>query len=296
MNLGIKPGAARCAAGAPASPQAGRPRLAAGPARVNQAAFTMVEIALCLAVIGFALLAVIGVLPLGMQVQRENREETIINQDASVWLDALRSGARGYDDLTNYVDEITITTTSYLTGSSNQVRYTATQPSGSGITNGFRIIGLLSTPKYMYADLARQIVATNNHVVAYVRAMSGAASEKAPQTNASVRDLAFRYRLVSEIVPFAKWDTNWVAFNVPGLPPEEVRARSNLWQVARNLNGNLRDVRLVFRWPLLPNGDVGLGRQVFRTVVGGALTNQVAYRTPLYFFMEPRRYGQVNQP
>jgi hypothetical protein len=45
-------------------------------------AFTMVEIAISLAVIGFALVAIIGVLPRGLRVQRENREETIINQDA----------------------------------------------------------------------------------------------------------------------------------------------------------------------------------------------------------------------
>ena len=38
-------------------------------------AFTMIEIAICLAIIGIALVAIIGVLPLGMNVQRDNREE-----------------------------------------------------------------------------------------------------------------------------------------------------------------------------------------------------------------------------
>ena len=52
----------------------------------NAAAFTMIEIAICLAIIGFALVAIIGVLPLGMNTQRDNREETIINQDATVLL------------------------------------------------------------------------------------------------------------------------------------------------------------------------------------------------------------------
>src|SRR5205823_13848329 len=47
-------------------------------------AFTMIEIAISLAVIGFALVAIIGILPTGMNVQKENREETIIGQDASV--------------------------------------------------------------------------------------------------------------------------------------------------------------------------------------------------------------------
>src|SRR5665647_1612048 len=58
--------------------------------RPSECAFTMVEIAICLAIIGFALVAIIGVLPLGMNTQRDNREETIINQDATVLLEAVR--------------------------------------------------------------------------------------------------------------------------------------------------------------------------------------------------------------
>ena len=82
-----------------------------------QAAFTMVEIALCLAIIGFALVAIIGVLPTGLNVQKENREETIINQEAAVWMDAIRNGAQGYDDLTNQVIAITNYVWSYtMTG------------------------------------------------------------------------------------------------------------------------------------------------------------------------------------
>src|SRR3974390_3555060 len=75
----------------------------------STAAFTMIEIAITLAVIGFALAAIVGVLPLGMKVQKQNREETIINQDVTVLMDAIRSGAMGLDDLTNYVLAITNT-------------------------------------------------------------------------------------------------------------------------------------------------------------------------------------------
>src|SRR6478609_7015064 len=73
----------------------------------GQAAFTMIEIALCLAIIGFALVAIIGVLPTGMGVQKDNREETVINQEAATWMDILRSGSQGHDDLTNYLVGIT---------------------------------------------------------------------------------------------------------------------------------------------------------------------------------------------
>ena len=63
--------------------------------------------ALCLAVIGFALVAIIGVLPFGMNVQKDNRQETIVNQDATIFMNAIRNGERGFDDLTNYVMAIT---------------------------------------------------------------------------------------------------------------------------------------------------------------------------------------------
>src|SRR5216117_4364275 len=72
------------------------------------AAFTMVEIAISLGVIAIALVAIIGVLPTGVRVQRDNREDTIINQEGLLWLEAIRSGSRGLDYLTNYVDTITI--------------------------------------------------------------------------------------------------------------------------------------------------------------------------------------------
>ena len=44
------------------------------------AAFTMVEIAICLAIIGIALVGIIGVLPYGMNTQRDTREETQIGR------------------------------------------------------------------------------------------------------------------------------------------------------------------------------------------------------------------------
>src|SRR5438552_17970166 len=75
--------------------------------RRNTAAFTMVEIALCLGVIAIALVAIIGVLPTGVRVQRDNREDTIINQEGLFLLEAIRSGSRGLDYLTNYFDTIT---------------------------------------------------------------------------------------------------------------------------------------------------------------------------------------------
>jgi type II secretory pathway pseudopilin PulG len=60
----------------------------------SEAAFTMAEIAIALGVIAFALVAIIGILPVGLQTQRDNREETIVVEDARVLIEAIRNGPR----------------------------------------------------------------------------------------------------------------------------------------------------------------------------------------------------------
>ena len=270
--------------------------------RRRQAAFTMIEIAISLAVIGFALVAIIGILPTGMNVQKENREQTVINQDFSVLIDAIRSGARGFDDLTNYVVAITNYVTelnalgkpinSWVNG---HTYFDSSTVPKFPITNGFRIVGLLSTPRITADPLAAGKSAggyLSNYVVAFVRSMSGVANEKYPQTNASVQDLALSYRLVTEVLSHNDYDTNWIRYNISGLASNELVLRSNYWMFAKNVETNLHDVRMIFRWPLLRNGDAGPGRQVFRTMIGGNLlaTNDSGF--PIYFF-EPRNYAKA---
>ena len=265
-------------------------------------AFTMIEIAISLAIIGFALVAIIGVLPIGMNVQKDNREETIINQDATVLMDTIRSGAQGLDDLTNYVLAITNTVFSYQypiikpPTYIGTYGYTRTNSSGMALqyplTNGFRIVGLLSTPKYVFwGPVGRSSVIGyySNHVVAYVRSMSGDAYEKYPQSNPDVQDLGFSYRMTSEVVPYGTnyYDPSWTALD------------TNYLKVVNNLNANLHDVRLTFRWPLRSNGQLGQGGQAFRTLAGGFLqeTNEPSpglhppWPSPYdLYFVQPRTY------
>src|SRR5256885_6224387 len=119
-------------------------------ARGRNAAFTMVEIALCLGVIAIALVAIIGVLPTGVRVQRDNREDTIINAEGMLWLEAIRSGSRGLDYLTNFVDTIT------LSNLNNRTTKVYTRPDlrailgyAGDLTNGHQIVGLLTIPTYL---------------------------------------------------------------------------------------------------------------------------------------------------
>lgn len=288
-------------------------------------AFTMIEIAISLAVIAFALVAIIGVLPTGMSVQRENREETIINQDATLWLGAIRNGERGLDDLTNYVIAITNYVRTYtLRGPAPpQAPYWYTYTNSSltpefALTNGARIIGLLSTPKYTWEPPSAKGLPGNmvsNHVVAVVRSMSGPAGEKAPQTNASVQELALSYKLIADVVPF--FGTNTIDpvstnFNDPAIlnPTNfpELERRKDMYALARNIEANTYQLRLTFRWPVLASGAAGNGRQVFRSQVSGELLPyiepdylSVATNDPprldltLYFF-QPRTFVRIPRP
>lgn len=277
-----------------------------GSTRSNAAsAFTMVEIALCLAIVGFALVAIIGVLPAGLNVQRENREYTILNQDSTVWLDAIRAGGRTNqfgkfdqfgmsDELTNYVDRIVVS--NYLwTFDATSSNFIAGRPIVGErvfdtyttvlITNGARIIGLLSTPKIVPVDGSHF---ESNYVIAYCRAISGTAAEKPGQANADVRDLGFTYRMVVDVTPVGSIDPDGVMTSLAD----------------RIMKTNLADVRLMFRWPVkesfktaltLDRPLAGNNKLVFRTQVSGRIRSYPLDSTrpkiPFYF-VQPGDYYQ----
>src|ERR1041385_3704243 len=96
-------------------------------------AFTMVEIAISLGVIAIALVAILGVLPTGVRVQRDNREDTILNQEGVFWVEAIRSGSKGLDYLTNFVDIITISNSSGMSNFYNPAGPVPSVPSSFGV-------------------------------------------------------------------------------------------------------------------------------------------------------------------
>jgi type II secretory pathway pseudopilin PulG len=265
-------------------------------------AFTMIEIALCLGIIAFALVAIIGVLPTGMKVQRENREETIINQDATYILEAIRSGSKGLDELTNYVESITIEsgpihpsywaeeilgTSSFLAASPRRtVVYTnnVRNPGNSiPLTNGQHIVSLLSTPKIEW--LADGVA--GNIVRARVRAISGVASEKRPfeiRTDSSqmMDEMAFRYEIISEVVPFARdAEARQMQRGPDGVPLQPA--------MGFNLSRSLHEFRLTFRWPVHQRG-VGNSRKTFRTLVSGELVPVYTSSTPYLYRLQPHSF------
>jgi type II secretory pathway pseudopilin PulG len=232
--------------------------------------FTMIEVALALGIIGFALVAIIGVLPSGMKVQRENREDTIVNQDASYLMEAIRSGAQGLDDLTNYVESITIKRGAQITIYTNNW---VNPQGGVPLTSGLQIVSLLSTPKLERLPNGNYQF---NSVTARLRAISGSAIEK----GRGMTDFAFRYQLTAEVMPV----TNAPPF-VNLSMPELVRSV--------DLAQNLYDVRLQLRWPLFQTGNtwkVGRYRRIVRSLVSGELlpiyTNSLPYR----YLFQPNTY------
>jgi type II secretory pathway pseudopilin PulG len=253
----------------------------------------MVEIAISLAVIGIALVSIIGVLPIGMHTQRDNREETLVNQDATVLLEAIRSGARGLDDLTNYVYAITNFGGQYVNG----VLTLFPPPIGyanypSFLTNGVNIIGLLSMPEFTdpnnnYAPIENPSsfkVYNSNHIVAYVRSISGPAIEKPLQNNDIIVGDSFGYRVLCVNAPVAV-DTNlYNTLLYPNVPPE----------YNKQLAANLHELRLTFLWPQLPNGSVGPSRQTFRTLVAGQIMQTNYNGSPWLYLYQSQSF--TNSP
>ena len=249
--------------------------------RAAQSAFTMVEIALSLAVIGFALVAILRVLPIGLNTQRDNREETAVNHDAALWMDALRAGPRGIsldEELTNYVGVVTKTVVDFNVDPNNGNLTVRTVHPDLAYSNLFwpQIIGLLSTPRYERPDATTLV---SNYVSADVRAMTGPAVTRVPQNNEVINDAAFTYRL------FATVDDPPLA-PAPGGDPAAAQAR-------QQLDDHLRDVRLSFRWPVLPNGETGRGRRTYRASFGGVLKSVPSpdvNKEPDLWFFQPHTY------
>lgn len=260
-----------------------RPQIGPPPRRPSRAGFTMVEIAIAIAVVAFALVAIIGVLPTGFQVQKQNREETLINQEGSLWVEAIRSGARGMHYLTNHVDLIQRTLHDGTTTRTNTFRY------GAGFSSGLDIVGLLTQPKYRQLEDGTWTLARSR---ALVRAVTGSAADKTP-----ANEFAFTYLLTIEAVPFTPFAPAHTNFTAAGLTQTEALVRSNNFQIARNFELNTHSLRLTLDWPAELHPRLGLrtgrNRKTFRVLANGWLQpdqiagHEVFWKRPAEFRLAP---------
>ncbi len=233
----------------------------------------MIEIAIAVGVIGFALCAIIGILPHGMNVQKDNREDTIISQDAPYFLNAIRNGEMrtNFGVFSNYVESITITNINpsgtNVTVYNNPFLSNTTGSDYPFLTNDMNIVGLLSTPEY---DARFPNPGQTNLLSAVVRAMTGSAI----QQNRLNSLTAFRYQLTVENVPWnsiAYDSINWAGYQPYTINNPDYVTRFNRSNETQYLTNNLHEVRLKFAWPVLPTGNTGPGRQTYRSLVSGHL-------------------------
>ena len=212
----------------------------------HQAAFTLAEVALTLAVVAFAMIAIFGILPTAATVQRDNRAETIINYDARYWMEAIRSGqmplsynadgsvkewqAVSHSALTNHVYWVRVV----RLNATNTFTYTG-QPDWPE-----SVIGRLSFPDSFLAFTLPEPVVKK---IAKVRSLTGRMGNAAA-------DAGFHYFLETSITP-----------SVPlSVPPTYMET-------------NLYRLRLTFRWPIIldtaGNEVAGNGYKTFATLVSG---------------------------
>jgi hypothetical protein len=227
-------------------------------------------------------------LPTGLTVQKNNRDDTIINQEGNFFLQAIRNGSYGLDELTNYVDGITVG----RTNSSSALAVPLDHDLGK------QIIGALSLPKYEFL----QGRLYTNTVMAKVRALSGSASEKNSLTRAN--DLAFSYLLLPEILPYSALPAHSVLtnFTAGNLPQAERIERSNRWAQAQFMAANLHELKLTLRWPVferrtaqgVTNWVAGGNAKTFRTLISGRLasfTNQQREGPATLYLLTPSVYS-----
>lgn len=261
---------------------------AARPPRASRGGFTMTELALCIAVVSIALVAIIGVLPTGLNVQRQNREDTIVIEDGKVLINALRTGAVASENLLNNFDFILWERfrvdglgrpgdepefrrsfrTQYWTESDKLKGLGYGTP--NLLTNANQIVALMTAPRYVTVG-GREY---QNVVRAQIRAISGSFTEKPirpyPDQNQPAPDgitlsqrteFSFRYLVTSEVTP--------VAISEIG---------SSVGQTVATAQ-QIHELALTFQWPVVLKVDansverlrVGNNRRVFRTQVFGRL-------------------------
>lgn len=260
----------------------------------RRSAFTLLEIAVALAVIGFAIVAVLGVLPTGLNIQRDTRERTIVLQDATYFVEAIRHGAN------EVIEQYPATQLSSsvqrmwrVTLDQNNIQTVELTDRVRDFPSDADVIRLLSEPSHDLPSGARYL-----YTVALVRSLSGAASEKGGQ--APDKRIAFSYLLKSELLPIdstipfeslTRAVTNVVNVDA-GNPLEsvtapELRQRMEGW---RRLGTNLTEMRFTIYWPPLPENYTPEARYRnkidMRTFASGTVgTNKLNIYT-----IQPRRY------
>jgi len=243
--------------------------------------------------------AIIGVLPTGMQVQKENREETMITQDARMLIEAIRTGSTNAHNLAGNLEWIQFYTNGV--GGTNSLPFSARwfPFEGNGATNsrfglvppntqyaandplynhsGARdIIGHLSAPAYDTNFWAPGIpmgsIFQTNKFQTKARFLANSGNQLALEAD-SARQLSFSYLVTVEAFPQ----------RVLGGTP---LVRSN----------NVHELRLTFEWPVYGKDNafneprVGKYSRVFRATLAG---QHLPAGDGSNFFFHANQFGRI---
>lgn len=259
---------------------------------LDRAGFTMIEIAISLAIVAVAMVAILGILPAGLSVQQENREDTIIDQEAEYYMNVIRNSGMGVGPLFigSHVEQISITRTNNLTGASFDVLYNQNSTTGLGFNWGSRQVvrKLLSTPSWDLGSLEfipdavfdpqTGINIEEQFIVkAAVKSITGTAVELTSTHNEG----GFRYEMTVSLHPvitpalFSGYGIDagpsqvFLNLQESGLPGQGELLRQ------AGLNANLWELELTMRWPLnyidRQAGTYVLGnnKRTYRSVMAG---------------------------
>lgn len=220
--------------------------------RHGEAAFTMIEVAMSLAIVAFAMVAIMGVMPTGLNVQRQNREETVISQDASFLMEAIKSGDTG-----RYLDIIasnlrSVHRTNVYNGQLFTNFWDVKLTGGVPAPETGEILGYICRPRSFETPDGLVMNYTNR---LRFKGFSGNMATLAPQFND-----VFEYEVES------------VVSQITGKRRQLGETTSF---VDSFVGGNLYSVKLVFRWPILPTGEVGTGEKEFVTQMTGYLNTKL---------------------
>ena len=198
----------------------------------------MIEIAIALGIISFALVAVIAILPSGLQLQQHTRERSIIDKEANYWINAIQNSG----DYTNDFHRSNV----YQDDALDFVKSINGYPGPFG--NTARLLGGLIRTNYFvsYDGEGKPIVEWGEPVTAIVRPFNGAAIER----GAAHRDFAFEYLMNVHIAP---------SFTIRPDHPDYDALQSRLWEL-----------KLEFAWPVI-NGRAARTQAVYRATIAGEL-------------------------
>ncbi|HYE30454.1 MAG TPA: hypothetical protein VEH27_03425 [Methylomirabilota bacterium] len=244
--------------------------------------FTMVEVALAMGVVVIAMVAILGILPAGMETQKENRDTSLVGDDAAIFMNAIRTGARGMDYLTNHVEEVflvqkQVDRTGRLVSQLKKVSI------GTRFRSGEEVVGSLMAPAIRRPILpySQPSPYFRTNVQAIVRSINRSTVDRRDANDPNI----FRYRLTTELNPAQPlpnpYDSKASDTNIANLHTNEML-------FAANSVANLHELRLTIEWPVYQVNNewrVGRNRKTYRTLLNGNVTNIAGY-----YFFEPNSY------